>query len=495
MAATDNMANSSGLTARKIPCCICGSLIFPNAANQCGSCLAQDYDLSSALQKGPGNADYSTIHQCRQCRRYQQTPKNYIYAEPESPELLALCLKHIPALQDGSIRVLDASWVWTEPHSMRFKLRITAQTEIQSVTVQQRVMVELHCRFQMCNDCNREYTNRTWQAVLQVRQRHTTKGMRALEMTIAKADAKVRKHVLRLDSTNAGLDFYFLELRHAQLFCQFIASQYPSRTKTTQKLVSTDDKNNTANVKYTLCCELASLSKHDLIIMETKQIPNSLAGRLAMVTHVSPGLIQCVDAITMERVDLSADTYYKYEKYIHPVNYPTRRCVVLDVESMEGGHQNQHRKQTDLHEVQLLDSQDEIITVTTHVGAWLTAGDSVLVYDVHNSTVTIEEDWIQHSYEFPDVVVVKKAKPLEEDAPEMENTTTIGKKVSKKKERRQRKENRRMKELEERAARMGFVETDDAEFSNDIEEEVKRLEQQLLDYGSDDGEVTDPPGE
>lgn len=492
MAATDNMANTpnaSGLTARKIPCCICGSLIFPNAANQCGSCLAQDYDLSTALQKGPGNADYSTIHQCRQCRRYQQTPKNYIHAEPESPELLALCLKHIPALQDGSIRILDASWVWTEPHSMRFKLRITAQTEIQNVTVQQRVMVELRCSFQMCQDCNREYTNRTWQAVLQVRQRHTTKGMRALEMAIAKADAKVRKHVLRLDSTNAGLDFYFMELRHAQLFCQFIASQYPTRTKTTQKLVSTDDKNNTANVKYTLCCELASLSKDDLIIMEAKQIPSSLAGRLAMITHVSPGLIQCVDAITMERVDVSADTYYKYEKLIHPVKYPTIRCVVLDVEPVEGACQQQHRKQRDLYEVQLLHSNDDIVTVTTHVGVFLTAGDTVLVYDVQNSVVSIQDKWLQHAYDFPDVVIVKKTKPLEEDLPETE-VPAAGKKRSKKKERQQRKENRRMKELEERAARMGFVEAEE-DLSNEIEDEVARLERELHDYGSDAGDISE----
>jgi nonsense-mediated mRNA decay protein 3 len=563
-------------TAVQIPCCVCGSLIFPNAANQCGSCLAQDLDLSVQLQKGPGTADYATIHQCRQCRRYQQTAKNYIHAEPESPELLAICLKHIPALQDGTIRLLDASWVWTEPHSMRYKLRITAQTEVQNVTIQQRVLVELRCAFQMCGDCNREYTNRTWQAVLQVRQRNTTKGLRALEMAIAAADVKVRKHVIRLDSTNAGLDFYFLELRQAQHLCQFVTAQYPCRTKVTQKFVSEDVKNNTANIKHTVSCELVPLAKDDIIILananhnqKRQHIPSPLAGRAALVTHVSAGLIQCVDAVTMEKVDLTAELYYRYEKSIHVIKVSTVRALVLDVEAVgttasapsslaaAAAARHVRRKQQPpppaaaepaaesepaeqqpppppppqqeqhvLHEVQLLYDNDDttVVTATTHVGQYLTAGDTVLAYDLRNSTAMIVEEWLQHSYQLPDVIVIKKTKPVhgsddgddelyaafsardEADAVDdtatttASSTTTFGhknkKKLSKMKERRQRKDNRRMRELEERAARMGFIDNGDGNndddhedetaddggsFTNEIADEVTRLERELVD--------------
>jgi nonsense-mediated mRNA decay protein 3 len=396
---------------------------------------------------------------------------------------------------------------------------------VQNVTIQQRVMTELRCAFQMCPDCNREYTNRTWQAVLQVRQRcHTTKGLRALEMAIAKADPKVRKHVIRLDSTNAGLDFYFLELRQAQQLCQFIAAQYPSRTKVTQKFVSEDVKNNTANIKHTVHCELAPLAKDDLLVVEANQgIPHSLAGRLALITHVSAGLVQCVDAVTMERTDITAELYYKYEKYIHVVPCSTIRAIVLDVESLahhqtSGGgsvpqpshHQQQHPSAV-LHEVQLWlgAHNDEVVTATTHVGMYLTAGDTVLAYDLRNSTVSMDDDWLQHSYELPDVVVIKKTKPMHDDdetVPESAEgatdsgsirSTALGgnnsnKKLSKKKERRQRKENRRMKELEERAVRMGFVESnnddDDNEdgngvLENEIADDISRLESQLEDFG------------
>lgn len=110
------------LTTVEIPCCLCGVLIAPNAANQCITCLAQDCDLAGRLQRGPAGAHTIDVHQCRQCRRFQQTPKHYIPADPESPELLALCLKHIPALQSTAspkLHLVDAGFIWTEPHSSK----------------------------------------------------------------------------------------------------------------------------------------------------------------------------------------------------------------------------------------------------------------------------------------------------------------------------------------------------------------------------------------
>lgn len=154
------MASFSG-TALQIPCCICGTMIVPNAANQCSSCLAQDFDLKSLLQRGPGGGDI-IIHQCRQCRRFERTERNFDYLEMESPALLSLCLKHIPALSaaEPKMNLVDAMWIFTEPHSMRLKVRLTVRTEVQNVMIQQRVAVELYLKWKQCPDCNREYTNR-----------------------------------------------------------------------------------------------------------------------------------------------------------------------------------------------------------------------------------------------------------------------------------------------------------------------------------------------
>ena len=63
---------SNGMTAIQIPCCLCGTVIFPNAANQCGACLAQQFDLKSLLQRGPGGGELA-IHQFRRCRRFRHS--------------------------------------------------------------------------------------------------------------------------------------------------------------------------------------------------------------------------------------------------------------------------------------------------------------------------------------------------------------------------------------------------------------------------------------
>ena len=44
---TSHVNNKSGssMTAIQIPCCLCGTMILPNSANQCGACLAQQFDL------------------------------------------------------------------------------------------------------------------------------------------------------------------------------------------------------------------------------------------------------------------------------------------------------------------------------------------------------------------------------------------------------------------------------------------------------------------
>ena len=300
-------------TATQIPCCLCGTLIFANAANQCPSCLAQAFNLQDLLQRGPGGADRITIHQCRDCRRYARTPKHYEQAEPESPELLAICLKHIPALQNtptgnnAQLHLVDAAWIWTEPHSMRFKLRLTVRTELQNVPVQQRCAVLLHCAFRMCPDCNREYTNSTWHAVVQLRQKRGNasdyqhapkKGLAAIEMALAKSK-EIRKHVLRIDTTKNGFDFFFLEISHAHSFAAYLQRIAPMRIKTSQKLVSTDVKNNTANMQHTITCDIVPLCKDDLVLIDRKAPKCKLSGRLVLVvTKPGPGVIDLMDALS-----------------------------------------------------------------------------------------------------------------------------------------------------------------------------------------------------
>ena len=117
--------SSTGLTTSLIPCCTCGAIIAPNPSNQCASCLAT-IDISSVLRRGPGGGDL-IFHQCRQCRKYDRggDGRYFLHLEPESPELMAVLLKQVPALSGKgqqsmrrshgveSLQLLDSMFIWT----------------------------------------------------------------------------------------------------------------------------------------------------------------------------------------------------------------------------------------------------------------------------------------------------------------------------------------------------------------------------------------------
>lgn len=52
--------------------------------------------------------------------RYFQPPSEWIHAALESKELLSLCLKKLKGL--NQVKLIDAGFIWTEPHSKRLKV-------------------------------------------------------------------------------------------------------------------------------------------------------------------------------------------------------------------------------------------------------------------------------------------------------------------------------------------------------------------------------------
>jgi len=88
-----------------------------NAANTCASCLASSSDITRGI------STEATLHQCRGCQRWHKDAGKWIACDLESRELMALCLSHVSGLKstktrDQKVRLVDAGWVWTEPHSM-----------------------------------------------------------------------------------------------------------------------------------------------------------------------------------------------------------------------------------------------------------------------------------------------------------------------------------------------------------------------------------------
>lgn len=74
----------------------------------------------------------------------------------------------------AQVKLIDAVWIWTEPHSMRLKVKLTIQKEVaQGAIVQQACIVEFTIRNQQCKHCEASFATGDWHAILQVLPMHS----------------------------------------------------------------------------------------------------------------------------------------------------------------------------------------------------------------------------------------------------------------------------------------------------------------------------------
>ena len=226
------LCRPTGLTSTPVNvlCCVCGVPIAPNAANTCASCLASSADITRGI------STEATLHQCRDCKRWHRGAGKWMGCELESRELMSLCLSMVSGLRtnksgEKGARLVDASWIWTEPHSMRLKVRLTVQKEIQQGTVlQQSFMVEFIVRNQQCVDCQAEFRQGGWKSLVQVRQRVSHKRtFLYLEQLILKHGA--HRGCLTIEAFRDGMDFYFPDKGKAARFICFLENVVPIKVR------------------------------------------------------------------------------------------------------------------------------------------------------------------------------------------------------------------------------------------------------------------------
>jgi nonsense-mediated mRNA decay protein 3 len=105
--------------------------MVPNQSNTCINCLKSQIDITEGIPK------QLIMQHCRECNRYLRPP--WTHAPLESGELLAICLKQVKGLK--RVKLVDAGFVWTEPHSKRIKVRLTVQKEVLNGTLLQQSFV------------------------------------------------------------------------------------------------------------------------------------------------------------------------------------------------------------------------------------------------------------------------------------------------------------------------------------------------------------------
>ncbi len=83
--------------------------------------------------------------------------------------MLTMLLKKIKGL--NKVEVISASFIWTEPHSKRMKLKVVFVREVgQSMKIEVTEVVEFVEKYTQCNDCRKKFTPHDWIALVQIRQ-------------------------------------------------------------------------------------------------------------------------------------------------------------------------------------------------------------------------------------------------------------------------------------------------------------------------------------
>jgi nonsense-mediated mRNA decay protein 3 len=348
---------------------------------------------------------------CKDCERWLQPPSHWIAAAPESRELLALCLRKLRGL--SKVRIIDASFLWTEPHSRRIKVKITVQQEaFEGTILQQTFEVEYVVASQQCPDCAKSYTANTWRAVAQVRQKVPHKRtFLYLEQLILKHSA--HKDTINIKEVKDGLDFFFSQRNHAEKFVDFLTSVAPVKVKKAQELISVDIHTSSKSYKFTFSCELIPICKDDLVALPIK-LAKSIGNisPLALCYRVGTA-VNLLDPNTLQTAEVPSSIYWRTPfKNLADVQELVE-FVVLDMELMEQNNGRFHLAEVTVAKASDLGVNDQTYFTRTHLGGVLHPGDSVLGYHLTGTNFNnpqFEQLELSNSYSstIPDVMLVKK---------------------------------------------------------------------------------------
>ena len=395
-------------TMPRILCPLCGTQIDANPSNMCINCLKSEVDITEGISK------QLIILWCRTCGRYQKPP--WIVAALESRELLSLCLKKIRGMSKD-VKLVDADFIYTEPHSRRLKVKVTVQKEMfQGAILQQQFVVEYVVQNLQCSDCQKSYTDHVWAAVLQVRQKVKHKRTFLwLEQLLIKHSVCAK--TMGIKEISGGLDFYWGTTSQCQSMVHFLRGVVPIRTTESRKLISEDLTSNTKKFKYTFYAEMVPISRTDLVVLP-KKLARTLGGvnELMLCTKVTSSL-HLVDVTSLRVVELSAhqffrDPFVSVMTHGQLIMFDVLNVVKEDANKYRSGRaeSNEQNHKSQLCEVHIARASDFVeFHVASHLGNVLNPGDTVMGYDLTQANLIASSSEKQRN--FPDCVLVKKCYP------------------------------------------------------------------------------------
>ncbi|CAH0381717.1 unnamed protein product [Bemisia tabaci] len=399
---------------RRILCCQCGCVIAPNPANMCVACLRSKVDITESIPK------QATLQWCKGCERYLQPPQDWVHCPLESRELLALCLRKLKGL--SRVKLVDAGFIWTEPHSKRIKVKLTVQGEVFGGAVLEQVfVVEFTVVNLFCEDCHRTEAKNFWRACVQVRQKtDSKKTMYYLEQLILKH--KAHEQTVGIKPMDGGLDFYYATEVNARKMVDFLCAVLPCKDQMSKELISHDIHSNTYNTKTTYSIEIVPVCK-DSIVCLPKSLAHNLGGinQLCLVARVASS-VHLIDPFTAQVADLTGMVYWRnpFQMIFH--SKQLIEFIVMDIELVRNedlkvfpgqGRVSHKHVVADVWVVKAseLGINENPTHVRSHLGHLLKVGDSVLGYNLEDSNINDPHfDKLNKDY-IPDVILVKKFYP------------------------------------------------------------------------------------
>ena len=322
-----------------------------------------------------------------------------------------MCLGKLRGLT--KVRIIDASFVWTEPHSRRVKVKITIQQEaFQGTILQQTFEVEYVVAYHQCPDCAKSFTANTWRSVVQVRQKVPHKRtFLYLEQLILKHSA--HKDTINIKEVKDGLDFYYSQRNHAEKFVDFLTSVAPVRSKKSQELISMDIHTSTKSYKFSFSVELVPICKDDLVALPIKLAKH--IGNISPLTicYRVGTSVNLIDPNTLQTADVSTPLYWRTPFVSLADVQELVEFVVMDIEPTGLQKGRFLLAEATIARASDLGVNDTTYFTRTHLGAVLHPGDSVMGYHLtgtnfNNPHFEALEQSNAYASNIPDVMLVKK---------------------------------------------------------------------------------------
>ena len=394
----------------RILCCNCGAPIDGTTATGalCFNCVKLTVDISQGVPRE------ATLNFCRDCDRWLMPPTSWVVAMPESRELLALCLKKLRGLH--KVRIVDASFVWTEPHSRRIKVKLTIQDAVQDgVLLQQSFEVVYIVSTQQCPECAKSYTANVWRACVQVRQKVLHKRtFLFLEQLMMKHNA--HKDTLNIKEAKDGIDFFFSARNQAEKFIDFLNSVVPIKVKSSQELISHDVHTSKKSYKFSFSVELVPICRDDLVAMPIKLAKQYGNISPLVLCHKIGTSVYLLDPQTLQTADISSPIYWRDPFRSLADAHELVEFVVMDIEPTANRRGKWVLSEATVAKASDLGANDKTYFTRTHLGHYLQPGDSAMGYLLTGTMFNNEEfEAIEASSTYssivPDVVLVKKHYP------------------------------------------------------------------------------------